>query len=151
MAATPIRPTSFSLAAAAPAARAQRRRVSRHQCALPFFRYTDGNGAVYRPHLTDRGQERVDPGSGKYVHDLYGDRRSRLAFLIYLNDGFAGGCTTFYMPSVGGGLRVASSRGRVRCSAFPGTLRHCYTRERGTKGTKDVIRTDVLYYTPAAK
>ena len=120
-----------------------------------FFRYTDSNGAVYRPHIDGSWPgSGVDPGSGKYVHDLYGDRRSRLTFLIYLNDGFAGGCTTFYMPSVGGGLRargVQPRAGAVLCFPQGNTASLLHEGSAVTKGTKDVIRTDVLYYTPAAK
>jgi hypothetical protein len=36
---------------------------------------------------------------GKLAYDLYGDRWSRFTFLIYLNDDFDGGATTFYTPS----------------------------------------------------
>ena len=53
--------------------------------------------AVYRPHV-----DGAWPGSGlldgKVVFDAFGDRWSRLTFLIYLNDGFEGGATTFYTP-----------------------------------------------------
>jgi hypothetical protein len=31
--------------------------------------------------------------------DAFGDRWSRLTFLVYLNDGFEGGATTFYAPA----------------------------------------------------
>ena len=34
------------------------------------------------------------------VFDAFGDRWSHLTFLIYLNDGFEGGSTTFYTPGV---------------------------------------------------
>jgi hypothetical protein len=54
----------------------------------------------------------VDPATGEYVFDAYGDRWSRLTFLVYLNDGFEGGCTTYYTPSrFGGQARAASPRG----------------------------------------
>jgi len=33
------------------------------------------------------------------VHDAYGDRWSRLTLLIYLNDDFEGGATTFFTPA----------------------------------------------------
>jgi hypothetical protein len=36
---------------------------------------------------------------GKLAYDVYGDRWSRFTFLIYLNDDFDGGATTFYTPS----------------------------------------------------
>eukprot|EP00775_Hariotina_reticulata_P004878 gene4878-5123_t len=35
----------------------------------------------------------------QYLFDAFGDRWSRLTFLVYLNDGFEGGHTTFYTPS----------------------------------------------------
>eukprot|EP00955_Chlamydomonas_euryale_P003022 32029-Chlamydomonas_euryale.AAC.1 len=60
--------------------------------------HTRARTAVYRPHI-----DGAWPGSGlvdgKVVFDFYGDRWSRLTFLIYLNDGFDGGSTTFYTPS----------------------------------------------------
>ena len=63
---------------------------------LRFYRYQPGN--IYRPHV-----DGAWPGSGlsqdgKYVYDIYGDRWSHLTFLVYLNDDFAGGETTFYTP-----------------------------------------------------
>ena len=52
---------------------------------------------VYRPHV-----DGAWPGSGlrdgKVLFDAFGDRWSRLTFLLYLNDGFEGGSTTFYTP-----------------------------------------------------
>ena len=52
---------------------------------------------VYRPHV-----DGAWPGSGfsegKVLFDAFGDRWSRLTFLLYLNDGFEGGATTFYTP-----------------------------------------------------
>ena len=39
------------------------------------------------------------------MHDAYGSTvRSRLTFLIYLNDDFEGGSTTFYLPSLKEGV-----------------------------------------------
>ena len=35
----------------------------------------------------------------EYHYDYFGDRWSRLTFLVYLNDDFEGGGTTFYVPS----------------------------------------------------
>jgi hypothetical protein len=48
-----------------------------------FFMYTDAERAVYRPHIDGSWPGAgLDPLTGKYVHDRYGDRRSRLTFLI---------------------------------------------------------------------
>jgi hypothetical protein len=41
----------------------------------------------------------VDAATGEYIFDAFGDRWSRLTFLVYLNDDFEGGCTTYYTPS----------------------------------------------------
>lgn len=62
-----------------------------------LYKYDDG--VVYRPHI-----DGAWPGSGlddddRYVYDVYGDRWSKLTFLVYLNDDFEGGCTTFFLPS----------------------------------------------------
>lgn len=57
-------------------------------------------GAVYRPHVDGAWPgSGVDPATGEYVFEAYGDRWSRLTFLVYLNNDFEGGCTTYYTPS----------------------------------------------------
>jgi len=63
-----------------------------------LFRY--GPDSVYRPHIdgswTGAG---IDRKTGKYISDVHdGEQRSRFTFLIYLNDMFEGGGTTFYLP-----------------------------------------------------
>lgn len=77
--------------------------------------------------------------------------KSRLTFLIYLNDDFEGGETTFFLPnkkSSSNGLtsyKVRPMKGSVL--VFPqgneASLLHEGTAT--TKGTKWVVRTDVLY------
>ena len=55
---------------------------------------------MYRPHVDGAWPgSGVDPKTGEYVFDAFGDRWSRLTFLVYLNDDFEGGCTTYYTPS----------------------------------------------------
>lgn len=113
------------------------------------YRYVPG--AHYRPHV-----DGAWPGSGfrdgKLVYDVYGDRWSRLTFLIYLNDDFDGGATTFYTPSPKVG--VLDSRGvRPKTGSvlvFPhgdtnGSLVH--EGSPVTRGAKYVVRTEVLYKT----
>ncbi len=55
--------------------------------------------AVYRPHVDGAWPGSGLSSEGKVLFDAFGDRWSRLTFLIYLNDGFEGGSTTFYTPS----------------------------------------------------
>jgi len=60
------------------------------------YKYEGGN--VYRPHV-----DGAWPGSGvvdgKYQYDMHGDRWSKLTFIIYFNEDFEGGATTFFTPS----------------------------------------------------
>eukprot|EP00798_Chlamydomonas_sp_ICE-L_P025053 gene25053-10702_t len=119
-------------------------------CRWRLYRY--GSGAVYRPHV-----DGAWPGSGlkdgKYEFDAYGDRWSRLTFLLYLNEDFKGGSTTFYGPGPRPGTLDAHSVkpqiGNVLC--FPhgdtmGSLVH--EGSNVEQGTKYVLRTDVLYMLP---
>lgn len=82
--------------------------------------------------------------------DAYGDRWSRLTFLIYLNEGFEGGCTTFFVPTAEVGhleaRPVQPVAGSVMC--FPhgdtgGALLH--EGSAVMSGAKFIVRTDVLY------
>jgi hypothetical protein len=136
-----------------------------------LFRYYPGS--VYRPHI-----DGAWPGSGirrdtgLYAQDAFdGDRFSKLTFLVYLNDDFSGGETTFYLPSYDGSSApdnnnnsdlcghinarsVRPSTGSVLC--FPhgdamGSLVHEGSEvveglnSQGRRAAKYVIRSDVLY------
>lgn len=62
-----------------------------------FFRYSPG--VEYRPHI-----DGAWPGSGllpngDFVDDAFnGEKHTKLTFLFYLNGGFEGGATTFFLP-----------------------------------------------------
>lgn len=80
-----------------------RHRISFHQegCSA---RSTDhvllsAAGNVYRPHIDGAWPGSGLDADGRYLFDAYGDRWSRLTFLVYLNDNFEGGHTTYYTPS----------------------------------------------------
>lgn len=89
-----------------------------------------------------------------YVGDLSdGTLRSRLTFLVYLNENFEGGATTFFLPSACEGvLDSFPVRPREGCVVvFPhgdteGSLLH--EGSGVTRGAKYIIRTDVLYTVP---
>jgi hypothetical protein len=93
---------------------------------------------------------------GRYEYDAHGDRWSQLTFLLYLNDDFEGGCTTFYTPGPAGVLEARGVRPQVgSVLVFPhgeqlgagcGYLVH--EGSIVTKGAKYVMRTDVLYLRP---
>eukprot|EP00941_MAST-03F_sp_MAST-3F-sp1_P003932 g3932.t1 len=121
---------------------------------LRLYRYHPG--AIYRPHVDGSwpgsGLRQVE-GEEKYEYDFFGDRWSRLTYLVYLNDDFVGGSTNFYTPGkVEGVLEargVAPRAGSVL--VFPhggatGSLVH--EGSAVLRGAKYVIRTDVLYKIP---
>ena len=121
-------------------------------CRWRLYRYVPG--AIYRPHIDGAwpwsGVREDENGDMKYIYDMYGDRWSKLTFLLYLNDDFEGGQTTFFTPSFYEGCLdaqpVVPRAGGVL--VFPhgetqGSLLH-----EGTgvlKGAKYIIRSDVLY------
>ncbi|GMH49989.1 hypothetical protein TrRE_jg2799 [Triparma retinervis] len=110
------------------------------------FRYREGG--VYRMHI-DGSWVRGGVRKGRLVEDDGGGVKSRLTFLMYLNDDFEGGETTFFAPRRGGGLegrKVRPRKGSVL--VFPqGNERSLLHEGSGVKGggTKWVVRTDVLY------
>ena len=115
-----------------------------------IYRYNAGT--VYRPHIDGawNGSGIVD---GKYVSDIYdGNVTSRLTFLLYLNDDFEEGGTTFYSPSNKIDCVVAQSvapiQGSVLCFPHGSGVEHVGLVHEGsavTKGVKYVMRSDVLY------
>ncbi|KZT41951.1 hypothetical protein SISSUDRAFT_1069674 [Sistotremastrum suecicum HHB10207 ss-3] len=130
-----------------------------------FRLYRYRKGALYRPHIDGAwpsSSSTVVDGQPTYVYDSDPTLYSRLTFLIYLNDNFDGGCTTFFLPSFqslqsvstgvsGGGMiearPVKPLQGAV--CVFPhgsaqGSLLHEGSGVDGD-GAKYVIRTEVLY------
>jgi len=117
------------------------------------YRYVPG--AIYRIHVDGQWPgSGLDPTTGEYLYDAYeGKRWSRLTFLVYLNDEFEGGGTTFLTPSADIGFmdaRAVSPRaGSVLC--FPhgeaaGSLLH--EGSPVLQGAKYIVRADVLYEVP---
>ncbi|KAG2187420.1 hypothetical protein INT44_005108 [Umbelopsis vinacea] len=114
------------------------------------YRYVPG--AIYRPHIDGAWPgSGLDPEDGTYKYDMYNNTRwSRLTFLLYLNEEFEGGPTTFFLPAAQEGIlearAVSPRRGCVLC--FPhgntaGSLLH--EGSPVLNGAKYVARTDVLY------
>ncbi|KAI0965034.1 prolyl 4-hydroxylase [Xylaria arbuscula] len=116
------------------------------------YRYVPG--AEYRCHF-DGGwpPSGIDPKTGAYIYDASpaGAKQSSLfTFLVYLNDEFEGGETTFFTPSIREGVMnahpVRPTMGSV--ALFPhgdakGALLHEGTGVK--KGAKYIIRTDVEF------
>lgn len=119
-----------------------------------LYRYQAGN--LYRKHLDGAWPAsglRDQPGGGtEYVYDAYGgNTRSRLTFIIYLNDDFEGGETTFYVPQPGveGTLEGRPVKPCMGCATvFPHGDTGVPLLHEGSavkQGTKYLLRTDVVY------
>ncbi|KAH9904692.1 hypothetical protein F4778DRAFT_779878 [Xylariomycetidae sp. FL2044] len=116
------------------------------------YRYVPG--AEYRCHF-DGGwpPSGIDPQTGGYVYDASppdARQSSLFTFLVYLNDDFEGGETTFFTPNVGEGVMNAHPVRPIMGSValFPhgeakGALLHEGTGVRS--GAKYIIRTDVEF------
>lgn len=114
-----------------------------------IFAYDEGG--VYRPHIDGTWPGSGLDADGRYMHDSYGASvRSRLTFLIYLNEDFTGGETTFYLPGPTRlhAHRVKPQTGAVLCFPQSNTASLLHEGSAVTRGRKYVIRTDVLYRTP---
>jgi len=122
-----------------------------------IYRYQEGN--AYRKHLDGAwpasGLRVHGDGSQEYLYDAYGgNTRSRLTFIIYLNDDFEGGCTSFFVPRPGEeGCLEARPVKPVAGSAtvFPHGETGVPLLHEGSpvvKGTKYLLRTDVVYASP---
>ncbi|RKO89073.1 oxidoreductase-like protein [Blyttiomyces helicus] len=115
------------------------------------YRYVPG--ALYRPHIDGAWPGSGVDADGKYVYDVFGDRWSRMTFLVYLNEDFSGGETTFFVPSEREGVMdawgVKPRTGCVACFPHGDTVGSLLHEGSGvTNGAKYVIRTDVLYMLP---
>lgn len=123
------------------------------------YRYVPG--ALYRPHLDGAWPpsgtviETASDGTAqeKYVYDTSGGKiSSKLTFLLYLNDEFDGGETTFFTPSSSEGVLDAWAIKPVAGAAviFPhgeaeGALLHEGSGVLGEDSAKYIIRSDVLF------
>lgn len=117
---------------------------------LRFFRYHPA--ALYRPHIDGAWPGSGLDAAGQLTDDAFdGQQYSKLTFLIYLNGGFDGGATTFFLPDPAGAGHISAygvqpQGGAVLC--FPHGDSHGLVHEGSCVaegGVKYIIRTDVLY------
>lgn len=127
-----------------------------HDCKLAginkrFRCYRYEPGAVYRPHVDGAWPPSGIDADGEYQFDVSeGTLWSKMTFLMYLNEGFEGGCTTFYTPAHEEGKLLASAVGpRVGgVLVFPhGDTSGALVHEGSgvVSGCKYIIRTEVIY------
>ncbi|KAF7324607.1 hypothetical protein MKEN_00502000 [Mycena kentingensis (nom. inval.)] len=121
-----------------------------------LYRYRPG--ALYRPHIDGAWPASAVSTSSlpTYIYDSDPALYSRLTFLIYLNDNFSDGCTTFFLPSAEAGVmdaRPVRPRTGTVCVFPHGAARGSLLHEGSgvTEGAKYVIRTEVLYEVDASE
>ena len=125
--------------------------------------YKYGTNDVFKIHADGSWPgSKADLTNGGVTRDAYRDRWSQLTFLIYLDDDYDGGETTFVVDAEGRpampsgnvitdaqlrGVRVA--QGSVLCF-FHGEheLSMLHEGSEVTRGVKHVVRSDVLYTLP---
>ena len=126
--------------------------------------YKYGTSDVFKIHSDGSWPgSKADVANGVVVRDAYRDRWSQLTFLLYLDDDYDGGETTFVVDGEGRpamprgnmisgdaqlrGVRVA--QGSVLCF-FHGEheLSMLHEGSEVTRGVKHIVRSDVLYMLP---
>lgn len=90
------------------------------------------------------------PPTYGYIYDSDPTTYSRLTLLIYLNDSFTGGNTTFFLPSSSPGIleaRPVRPRTGTVCVFPHGAAKGSLLHEGSgvLEGAKYVIRTEILY------
>mmetsp|Transcript_39663 Transcript_39663/g.98879 ORF Transcript_39663/g.98879 Transcript_39663/m.98879 type:complete len:286 (-) Transcript_39663:131-988(-) len=112
-----------------------------------LYRY--GVDDIFKMHTDGAWPGSAVDGQGRLVRDIYGDRFSQLTFLIYLDDDYDGGETTFFVPesrSSGQLHSVSVPQGSVLCF-WHGEHELSLLHEGSlvTRGVKRIVRSDVLY------
>jgi len=117
--------------------------------------YKYGPQDIFRLHTDGSWPgSKVDPSTGGIVRDAYGDRWSQLTWVLYLNDDFEGGQTSFFSQRRGRQIEhagdVPARAGSVLCF-WHGEHPQSPLHEGGlvTQGTKYIVRSDVLYPLPS--
>lgn len=124
-----------------------------------LYRYEEGN--KYRKHVDGAwpasGARTLPSGAEEYVYDVHGGgARSHFTFIVYLNDEFEGGATTFFVPKGAkeGTLESRPVRPRTgSATVFPhGDCPQPLLHEGSPveKGVKYLLRTDVVYGTASS-
>jgi len=112
-----------------------------------FYRYQPGD--YFSPHTDGSwpGSKVIDR---RLVTNAFPDRWSQLTFLLFLSDGYEGGRTQFYLPSIDQEettvVSVRTPLGGALC--FPHGMHplHClHSSEAIVSGSKYIIRSDVLF------
>ncbi|ORY57803.1 uncharacterized protein BCR38DRAFT_413713 [Pseudomassariella vexata] len=121
------------------------------------YRYIPG--AEYRVHFDGAWPPSgIHPTMGKYLYDASpadAKQSSLLTFLVYLNDDFEGGETTFFTPSVREGVMnahpVKPVMGSIALFSHGETKALLHEGTGVRKGAKYIIRTDVEYDVEAGR
>jgi hypothetical protein len=119
-----------------------------------FYRY--GIGDFFKLH-TDGSWPGSRVKNGHLVQDAFPELRSQYTYLIFLNDGYEGGRTQFFVsksdPKKPAKLQddvneisISTPKGAALCFPHGTHPLHClHAGEEITSGTKYIIRTDILF------
>jgi predicted 2-oxoglutarate/Fe(II)-dependent dioxygenase YbiX len=119
-----------------------------------FYKYKQGD--FFSPHTDGawHGSRVID---NKLIHNAYGDLYSQYTYLLLLSEDFNGGATQFMVsksdPTKPARLQndmnvinVRTPRGGALCFPHGSHPLHClHSSEEITRGTKYIIRTDILF------
>ena len=113
--------------------------------------YKYGKNDIFRMHTDGAWPGSALNEAGDLVQDFFGDRFSQLTFLLYLDDDYEGGETTFLVQDGGEAhlVSVAVPKGGALCF-FHGEhpMSPLHEGSLVTRGRKRIVRTDVLYSLP---
>merc|ERR1719446_1789893 len=89
-----------------------------------LYKYNESD--IFKPHTDGSWPgSGIHPKTGQLVQDMYGDRWSKLTWVLYLNDDFDGGATRFFQRINGNVMAfdVPATRGAALCF-FHGEHQH---------------------------
>ncbi len=119
-----------------------------------FYKY--GEGDFFKPH-TDGAWPGSKVINKKLINDACDGAYSQMTFLLFLNDDFKGGATTFYVNRNDASrpayteeemkeVSVRTPQGGVLCFPHGTHPQHClHSSSKIDLGVKYIIRTDVLF------
>ena len=109
-----------------------------------FYKYAEGD---YFSYHTDGAWPGSSIENRKLITNAYGDRFSKMTFLLFLSDDFEGGETSFLVDEKSKKfVDVRTPKGGVLCFPHGTHPLHClHASKEINAGVKYIIRSDILY------
>ena len=121
------------------------------------YRYRANSGEIFKPHIDSPWPGSGLDDAGRLTYDAFGDRISRMTMLLYLNDDYDGGFTSFF-PGCSSAREVDTDSERLGVKVPAGSALcfwhgdhedspvHEGSPVLSEDGAKYVVRTDILYH-----